>query len=69
VRRGVGSKAATSALRNLSTVKLPTAAAISSVLAIVTGDVGLKEFCGSSLGLVASANGDVMGCRTSVQQK
>jgi hypothetical protein len=39
------------------------------VLAIVTGDVGSKEFCGSSLGLVASANGDVMGCRTSVQRK
>ena len=61
VRPGVFSQIATLALENLSMVKLPIAAAMTLMLAIVEGDVGSKERSIRRLRSVAFKNGDAPG--------
>ena len=61
VRRGAISQTATLALENLSMVKRPIAAAMSSMLPIVGGDVGSKERSIRRLQFVAFNDGDARG--------
>ena len=61
VRPGAISQTATRALENLFMVKLPIAAAMSSMLPIVGGDVGSKERSIRRLRSVAFNDGDARG--------